>query len=459
MISETWDYLMRRKPLLWLLLVFLALGGVIGAKLMMEHRPVVSQAQEIGEGPKPVYNNSLTFRIPGTSGKPAYELVLASDFRSARINVTDEVLGAEASVKILNPSGQIVESEQTTLEDGEIKFTNTPKNYSVALGRGYVIEINGSGVQVLSNLNHSLATAFMPSGATERYVLTSDGIRKASWSDADGKAALYDLLKKYIVGEIETYKAKLTDEVLNNKNLDVAAKTQIVLAYNNLKGVDQEPYREFINHLRRGGVPEITYSGKREFTVGENVDFTKLVSVRDGEDGEYTADQITTMSEVDFSQAGKYTLSYKASDSDRNTVTLKIPITVTEVKAEVVSPEPVEVVPEKPTVDNSNTNSAIAVTSTANAQVPVVGGDLNTESNVVETNTDSETIWNEQNDIEEIAPVSVAYPASTTTNETNEPEAKLESRGGISPSQIVLLVLGIALLFGLVRFIFDHYVR
>ena len=45
MIRETWDYLMRRKPLLGLLLAVLALGGVLGAKIIMAHQPVVSQAE------------------------------------------------------------------------------------------------------------------------------------------------------------------------------------------------------------------------------------------------------------------------------------------------------------------------------------------------------------------------------------------------------------------------------
>lgn len=444
---------MRRKPLLGLLLVILALGGVIGAKVMMEHRATVSQAQEIGVGPKPVYNNSLTFRIPGKSGKPAYELVLASDFRSAKITVTAEALSSEASVRILNPSGQVSMSEQTTSESGEIKFAGAPKSYSVQLGRGYAIDVHGAKVQVLSNLTCTTATAFMPSGDAERYILISDGIRKSTWSDADGKAVLYNLLKNYIVSQIEAYKSRLSDEVLNNRHLDVNAKTQIVLAYYNLNGADQAPYREFINHLRYGGVPQITYSGKREYTVGETVDFTKLVSVRDGEDGEYDASRIITQSDVDFSRAGKYTLSYKASDSDRNTVTLKIPIVVAEVKVDTNEPPVSTPAPETPAND-----TVITVPSTANGQIPTVGGGVNVEREPIQSNADDGTVWNEQIEgIEEISPVEVVRPTSTAP--TTKSEQKEDDAHGISASQIVLLILGIVVLFGLVRFIFDHYVR
>lgn len=448
MIGEIWDYLMRRKPVLWLLLVLLALGGVVGAKLMMDHRLVVSQAQEIGAGPAPIYNNSLTFRILGKSGRPAYELKLASDFRSAKVTVTAEALASEAYVHVLNPSGQLSTGEQTTLTNGEWQFSGAPKTYSLQLGRGYMIEVHGTGVQVLSNLNNSLATAFMPSGVTERYVLLTDGLRKATWSDAEGKTALYNLLKNYIVGQIETYKSHLANEVLNNKNLDVAAKTQIVLAYRNLNGADQEPYREFINHLVRGGVPEITYQGKHEYTVGESVDFTKLVSVRDGEDGEYTASQIVTQSDVDFSQAGKYTLSYRASDSDRNTVTMKIPITIAEAKVDNVV-----TTPEAPTQ-----NVVSETPNVVDNQTPTIGGGMNVEQEPIESNAESNTIWDSHNgDIEENMTTDTTYASSIT--QTSSPEEKTSETHGISASQIVLLILGIVLLFGLVRFIFDHYVR
>ncbi len=456
MISEIWDYLMRRKPLLGLLAVLLALGGVIGAKVMMEHQPVVSQAQEIGVGSKPVYNNSLTFQVLGKSSRPAYELVLASDFRSAKITVTEEALDAEAYVRILNPSGQVSTSEQTTSENGEIKFVSAPRTYSVQLGRGYAIEVHGADVQVLSNLTHSPATSFMSSSTTERYVLTLDGIRKSTWSDADGKTALYNILKNYVVGQIEAYRAQLSDEVLNNRHLDVSAKAQIVLAYYNLRGVDQKPYREFINNLRYGGVPKITYSGKYEYAVGESVDFAQLVSARDGEDGEYDLSQIAIQSDVDFSQAGKYTLAYKVSDSDQNTVTLKIPITVAEVKIDE-APKPVE----NPASDATSSETP----STANGQVPTVGGGVNVEQEPTKTDLDNGTVWNEHGDeIEEMIDIGntdtqlteVQSPSTIQANESKEQEAEAH---GISASQIVLLILGIVALFGLVRFIFDHYVR
>lgn len=444
MIGEIWDYLMRRKPVLWLLLVLLALGGVIGAKLMMEHRLTVSQAQEIGVGPAPVYNNSLTFRIPGKSGRTAYELVLANDFRSAKVTVTAEAVASEAYVRVLNPSGQLSTGEQTALVSGELQFSGAPKTYSLQLGRGYIIEVYGTNVQVLSNLTNSPATAFMPSGATERYVLLPDGIRKSTWNDTEGKTALYNLLKNYIVGQIETYKSRLSDEVLNNKNLDVAAKTQIVLAYRNLSGADQAPYRDFINNLVRGGVPVITYSGKREYTVGESVDFAKLVSVRDGEDGEYAASQIITQPDVDFNQAGKYTLSYQASDSDRNTVTMRIPITIVEAKADNAIPAP-----EVPT-----NNIVSEVPSVISNQAPTIGGGMNIETEPIEPSAEDNTIWDNHNtDIN----TDIAYAPSAV--QASEPEKRDTESHGISASQIVLLILGIVLLFGLVRFIFDHYVR
>ncbi len=457
MIGEIWDNLMRHKLRLGLLLVTLALGVVAGAKIMACHQPTVSHAQEIGVGPAPVYNNSLTLRIPGKSGKVAYELVFASDFRSAKITVTAETLSSNAAVKILNPSGQVVVSEQTSTQGTEIKFTSAPKTYSVSLGKGYMLDVQGANVQVLSNLNYSLATAFMPSGSSERYVVMTDGLRKSTWNESEGKTALYNLLKNYIVGQIETYKSQLSDAVLNNKNLDVANKTRIVLAYRNLKGADQEPYREFIKHLQRGGVPEITYKGQRTYTVGDQVDFAKLVSARDGEDGAYAPEQIITKSEVDLSRAGQYTLAYTVGDSDENIVTLKIPITVAE--AQSVDDAPATNTQQPPTTPNTNVSSN-AETS-ASSTVYTVGGGMNIDTDPIESlDGDESTVWGEQVEAENTmsSQIITSETATEVSSSTKNAEQQEQSHG-ISASQIVLIALGIVLLFGLVRFIFDHYVR
>ncbi len=449
MIGEIWDNLMRHKLRLGLLLLAMALGGIIGARLMSLHRPVISQAQEIGVGPMPTYDNSLTIRVLGKSGKPAYELVFASDFRSAKVTVTTESLDSDSAVKVLNPSGQVVVSEQTSAQSGEIKFADAPKSYSVSFGKSYIIETQGTNVQVFSNLNRSLATAFMPSGTSERYVIMTDGLRKATWSDEEGKTALYNLLKTYLVGQIESYKSRLSDEVLNNKNADVAAKNRIVSAYRTLKGADQEPYREFIQRLRRGGVPEITYSGRREYTVGEDVDFTQLVSARDGEDGDYAITEITVESNVNLHQAGQYSLAYIVSDSDCNKVTLRIPITVAEADKPITAePKPDVTVPTQSAVDST---------------VPTIGGGRNTENNATIPVSD-ETVWGEQSSIDDLLSSEITNQNKDSTSpsveiETTTADSDKPKQSGISASQIVLIVLGIVLLFGLVRFIFDHYVR
>lgn len=453
MIGEIWDHLMRRKPLLGLLVVVLAFGGVLGAKIMMNHRPVVSQAQEIGVGPKPTYNNSLTLQVLGQSGKSGYELAFSNDFRLAKIKVNAEPLASVATVKILDRSGQVVASETTTLQGNNYQFRGAPASYNIALAPGYVIEVQATTARMLSNLDYSLATAFTPS-SSERYVVTLNGVRKTNWTEAEGETALYNLLKNYITGQIKSYQAKISDEVLNNKYLDTARKTQLILAYRELKGADQAPYREFINHLRRGGVPQITYSGKRQYDVGENVDFSKLVSARDGEDGEYSEEQIITQSEVDLSRAGEYTLSYVVSDSDRNKVTLKIPIVVAETKAES-NPVPDDKTDSKPTENTEQSESVVS------NNVSTVGGGINSDHNLSELEPDT-TVWDERDRLEaDLAsstsgqPTTTVQPGETKTDSTDREKSPV----GISASQIVLIVLGIVLLIGLVRFIFDHYVR
>lgn len=483
-VGEIWDELMRRKALLGLLLVVLVLGGFLGAKIIAAHHTVASQAQEIGVGPAPVYNNSLVLRIPNAAGQVAYELKFENSFKQASVTVKDVALETSAYVRILNAAGQVVAGEYTTAKDTtpvaaeavrsaeiapvEYHFAKTPANYSVKLSPGYIIEISSTNTQVLSTLNHSLATEFMPETTTERYVVTSDGLRKASWSEAQAKGAMYNLLKTHIINQIENYRARLSDEILNNRYLEVASKTQIVLAWRMLDFADREPYREFIEHLRCGGVPQITYYGQREYTVGETANFPELVSARDGEDGDYAAEEIITTSEVDFTQAGEYLLAYTVSDSDRNKVTLKIPIAVVEPQAEQPAPgtfPPLEnVTPpeldEVSQIENEPSQSAgqntSAIGSGMNTDMPTATNTVDAvwDNTAFET-ADVETNANENDDATTTVVATPLRPDETETNNNSEKKPAT----GINASQIILIVLGIVLFAGLVRFIFDHYVR
>lgn len=480
-IGGIWDYLMRRKALFGLLLAVLALSSFLGAKIIAAHRPISSQAQEIGVGPMPVYNNALILRIPNQAGQAAYELKFDADFKQAKVSVAAVDLEASAYVRILNANGQLVAGEYTTVQENASaatdagqavanvthRFAQAPASYNVKLSPGYTIEISSKNTQVISTLNNSLATEFMPQDTTERYVVMSGGLRKAGWSDAQARTALSNLLKNHIINQIENYRRQLSDEVLNNRHLEVASKTQIVLAWRMLDFADRLPYHDFINNLRRGGVPQITYYGRRQYTVGETANFSDLVSAHDGEDGDYAIEEIVTRSEVDFGQAGEYLLAYTVRDSDQNTVTLKIPIAVVEPQAE--QPAPGTFPPLENVTDSSlNEMEQISNPSTSAGQnTSAIGSGVNTDAaptadttSMVWDNTTSETVIApaETNSDEETGPtVTVATP--TRPDEAEADSEAATAKSGISASQIVLIVLGIVLFAGLVRFIFDHYVR
>lgn len=489
-VGEIWDYLMRRKALLGLLLVMLAFGGFLGARIIAAHRPTTNQAQEIGVGPAPVYNNSLILRIPNRAGQIAYELKFENGFKQAKVMVAAVDLETSAYVRILNANGQLMAGEYTAMQDltsaaGDAvrsantadvvhRFSQAPASYSVKLSPGYVIEISAVSTQVISILDNSLATEFMPQTTTERYVVTSGGLRKESWSETQAKTALYNLLKNHIIAQIENYRQQLPDEVLNNRYLEVAPKTQIVLAWRMLDFADRLPYHDFIDNLRRGGVPKITYYGQRQYTVGETANFSGLVSARDGEDGDYAVENIITTSGVDFAQAGEYLLAYTVTDSDCNRVTLKIPIAVVEPQPEQTEPgtfPPLENI-TNPGLDGASqiSDAGNNPANSAGQDASTIGGGMNVD--VVPPTNATSAVWDNATTETIVAPdgstpseddgtsLTIVSATPMRPEETNgESESAVEEKPGVSASQIVLIVLGAVLFAGLVRFIFDHYVR
>ena len=72
------------------------------------------------------------------------------------------------------------------------------------------------------------------------------------------EAEKYEKLKVEAIKTIEDYKAKATEEELNNKKTNAEEKTAVIEAYNKLKDEDKTPYTEFINKVKQGGSPVIT---------------------------------------------------------------------------------------------------------------------------------------------------------------------------------------------------------
>ena len=166
-----------------------------------------------------------------------------------------------------------------------------------------------------------------------------NGLRKTSWSEAEGKKQMYGLLRDYIVEIIEAYKANVTDEVLNNKNLDLANKSRVMLSYYLLEVADQAPYAEFMEHLRRGGSPVIQYIGPTEYELGAEIDLLRYLSVTDSEDGEIVLSRVQIRGEIDNYKVGTYTVEIIARDSDENETQKELEIQIIDLGTTDSTPE------------------------------------------------------------------------------------------------------------------------
>ena len=141
----------------------------------------------------------------------------------------------------------------------------------------------------------------------------------------------YPKAKYQITEFINYYKSIFTDEILDNKNIEKEIKAEIVNVYNLLKEEDQEPYKEFIYRILRGGVPEIIQE-KRSLTykINENIDLYSLIKAIDNEDGIIIPDKNNTeiKTNLNTSLAGIYQVLYILKDKDGNKVEYKITINI-----------------------------------------------------------------------------------------------------------------------------------
>ena len=529
MFSRIWDYIMRRKVLL---LVGILLIGGLAASLGAVARPSrVGRSHEQQPHASLEYNHSLVLTISGSAGAPSYQLEFSEDFSRATITVSAAPLASDTYVRILNAAGQLVSGTYTKIQDltptapapdafpdesddgnlaSEIEadpdetidegledetpeltpeppalpggveyvFADAPKTETVLLEPGYIIEIHSTTAQFYSTLDQSLAESYTPTDTTTQYVVMSGGIRRLEWSDAEGIEHFYQLVRRYLVGIIEDYQQNTPPAILANKNLDLERKLKVIQAYNELRISDQEPYLEFIALLRRGGVPELVYSGETSYLLGTEVDFSTLITAYDNEDGELPAEAIAIESEVDLNQVGSYRLAYLATDSDGNTTMLELTISV-------VSPDPglppLDTLPEDPGLEDEvefPTTDTPPTTPEAPSEEPsqdtppaapslptppLSGGGANTEDlgtedvNQPEPPATSVEVADSESTQAAASAVEVSETLNTERRPTNDSATTTQHRFPLG--RILLIGFGLLFLAGLVRFIFDHYVR
>lgn len=457
-LGQIWDYVMRRKARFLMLAAVLFLGIAGLSRLFIKNQPS-NNLNNLESLTSETYNNSLVLKIATNGTKtPSYQLTFRDNYTKATVRVTEEALQNEAYIRIFDPSGNLLRGEYTAIEDVEpvtptateetddlttttlplekpeeaavgtenqdqtdevetptqgvtavtYRFVNTPKNYELNLELGSIIEVHSEDARFWSTLDNAEATAFRPEG-TERYVVTAEGLSKENWGAAKTLAENYQLLKRFLVRQIEDYQAKVGEEILSDKNLDQAAKIKVIAAYNSLAEADQAEYAEFIDWLINGKPP-----------------------VEDEPGADDQPDDVTK-------EPGE---SEPPSEKDEPSETpVNPPIVIEEVP-----------LPNDPA---TSVNNQYAVQTLGGRNDNAITNNRSDDTQDVKTEEEPAT-----EEPKPTTPQIIKNDNITNQNNAVPTEAKDDEAEEIPLWQkIALVVLVIVVLAGLIRFIFDHYVR
>lgn len=485
-----WDYFMRRKPLLVALFVMVA-SAVCSYQWAARRHGMNAETVATESPVVQTVDNGLELHILDENQAPVYRMALSNDFQLATVEVGTGSLANETYVRILDAAGNLVAGEYTTIYDpaqSEAKaepesgvkyyFPETPKSYTVALAPGMKIELQSGAVKFYSTLDGVEVAEFAPRTEVESYIVTAGGLKRADWGDTQAQAVMYRQLKRYAEQQISRYRESIPEHVLYNKTLEAEKKAEIARFYAKLLPADQEAYTEFVEQLGRGGAPVITYRGALEYMLGETVDLLGLLDVHDNEDGEIAREKITAEGAVDFTKPGSYELVYSVTDSDGNTTRLTLTIVVTEERADAPSQTPSE---DRPANLPSEVNGGDASVTRPTEEPAVI--DMGAGVGVSEVAAEEiGTVWSAQElkvDYEPVAETAEEMSSVTeivdedtarkTTGETptRPVERKTEKAAATNEeteskkvgANVFLIVVGLLVFCGLVKFIFDHYIR
>lgn len=479
-----WDNLMRKKGLFLLLLTVFVLTGLVTYNFFTNYAKSTNQHNQndlnIAEQPSSGYVNSLIIKI-----QDGYELTFTNNFTKAQIKVTNAALSNPASIRIFDKNGKLMVGEYTTMVEPEAPETevetstipddvkegdadaptlppvqyilsDTPKSYTLNLEIGDTIEISSPDATVLSSLSGTIAQNFTPSATTETYVVMLAGLRKSTWDVKQGNCEMYELVHNYFASALRQYEAEMPDEVLNNKNLDTQDKAQALVAYYQLTADDQAEFRDFIENVKRGGSPQISYTGRTEYTVGEKVDFADLVTVTDPEDGE--VEKVTIQTDANLAKVGNYQLTILATDSDKNTSALDVNIAVINNYTNEVTDKNQES-DGKGEAQDINTG----VSSLYPSSITTIIGSLIAEqeaNNAVDGTPDTQEPKEPTETTPDTPTTITNQPPMQQLDESNSDETEKDGHSnGLKIWHIILGIVAIVGIVGMIRFISDHYIR
>lgn len=301
------------------------------------------------------FNNYIYFTIYGYNyDTVGFNLKFSNHYQTATLTPGQAGMGGTEYIKIYDTEGNMVFEDDVAKNPNGKYFHFNDGVQTIDLKPGYVIEINyptkyANKVKVFNSLTNEAIQQYAATSAITRYVILENGIRKETMSAEESEEIAYQNVKPTIIKIIEDYKAKATEEELNNKIKNFKEKQKVLNVYNQLRSEDQVPYQEFIKRIKQGGRPRVYLNGQLEYEIGDKVDLYSLITVSDNEDGEIIVNPKSTMinTSLDNKKAGTYSVIYKVSDSDDNITTYTLDITIKGSKEEENPIKP-DREPEKP---------------------------------------------------------------------------------------------------------------
>ena len=291
------------------------------------------------------YDNYLMFRVLGYNYDTiAYQLTFKEHYTKAEIRYPNQSkMGGSEYVKIYDTNGDIVTEDVVT--GGYFDFSKG--THEITLEPGYVIEICypnrfANKVVAYNTLTNTIIPEYKAIDTITRYTVIENGIMREDMSAENAEDVAYAQLKVHLVGIIEAYKQKVTEEELQNKRINYEEKTQIIDAYNQLREQDKIPYTSLIHQIQQGGIPKITVIAPTlEFEKGTPIDVYTFIKAVDNEDGVIAIDKNSTVVKTNLKndEAGTYFVTYEVSDSDNNIGTKTIEITIIADEEDVEIPE------------------------------------------------------------------------------------------------------------------------
>lgn len=193
----------------------------------------------------------------------------------------------------------------------------------------------------------------------------------------------------------DAWDGDLTDKIkVVENNVNTSKAGDYVVTYKVVDSENNETLKS-INVTVLSSKPEISASDKT-INIRSNFDPLSGITASDAEDGDITKNIKVEKSDVDITKTGTYEVKYSVTDSDNNTVTKTIKVTV---------------ISNKPVIDASNITY-------------VIGDEFNPMSNVLATDvedgdiTKSVTITKNTVEVDKVGTYSIIYSVTDKDNNT-----------------------------------------